>query len=1099
MSTTFDGDATIILESTERGRVVIPQPNRLKRLNYFDGKFLRADDLRAEQDYLRRLVHVSNQAGGSGVVMGLDTTLAGDALRIGPGEAIDGEGRVLLLTEPVKLDLAGLVEASRSVAPGAGAPTGGAARFGPCEVETSSAPATVADGGTLYVVWLGHAEALCGEEDVVGKLCEAACTTSIERPYRLEGVVVRALPLSLTLPPPPAGVVAFHTGHLRSRVASAYYEDEWTRGGSLVSGTGLAQRTWCLGSHPGLGLDVPLAVVAVTGSAPLFLDQWIVRRERLEPPARSYWAGRMAMRPWPVYLAQILQFQCQLADVIAGGGAPGAADPCGEALAEAKRFIASIEADVRGDARKERPGLLERLDHVLQTRPSAGATLVDGGIVATPPAGYLPVRISTTETVNDQVAAWLGDGVDLRCCIVRPDFVAHALEEAQHMERISLLEGLADAARKTRVDVLVPDGQPLDAQLVVAGRGWDTTVGISEAVEEAPDMRGVTRTERVEEGGGALHFAGALDVDLAALEKKAAATAPKVREAVASLADTAPNVTVSDRVRLEERYWPRRATAEVWLTASCLEDVFGLAGGSVPVRAEASVGVTAGPLSAAASGKVFGDLEILQTGPLGTRARQVRVAFTGMAELDLPGGPRIDPVPLKGIEMLLTRSTAAAGVRRLDVELVPPPKSRTDELEQSIGLRVEWSGTPLVATISTLSLENIPRDSEKLGALIARTTLTRQIDVASLGRRLDEAFRGRVTLATAREDAAVLQPGDDRRTRATAAIERLACLLGDEAFVRAALAKLFPAPTLEDAGQRILPTLDWVLFHRRRDKDCGPAPAPPAAPPEPEPATACQEVFRLDDPATIERVQALIQKGALDDARRFLTRLGTVTFAEGSSEVADAGTVAARWGDAPAPVRAWPYWVATDEGAGDAALRRARVRAVAALVGAQEVEIAGGEVDGPLGPCGFWTLLEPRPQAPPATVRHEVHYLRNDSDAGLVEALRKERRVLETIATGELPHEGHAVFRSGDATIVDDESELPPLPFTYEPHGHEVLVFRGPVDVSAEPLEDQAKTIADRLVEGRLADSFDVSVLDAATQEGWPAGAAVIAIVVVTG
>ena len=65
---TSTAPAPLVLVGAGRGVSLIPQPTPLTRLNYFDGKFLRADDLAREQAYLRGLVHLSNRAGGSGVV-----------------------------------------------------------------------------------------------------------------------------------------------------------------------------------------------------------------------------------------------------------------------------------------------------------------------------------------------------------------------------------------------------------------------------------------------------------------------------------------------------------------------------------------------------------------------------------------------------------------------------------------------------------------------------------------------------------------------------------------------------------------------------------------------------------------------------------------------------------------------------------------------------------------------------------------------------------------------------------------------------------------------------------------------------------------------
>ena len=88
---------SLVLVTSESGVTVIPQPTPLTRLNYFDGKFLRASDLKAEQLYLRHLVQLSNQAGGAGVVHGYDLTLAsgGESLNLGEGLAIDPDGRVI--------------------------------------------------------------------------------------------------------------------------------------------------------------------------------------------------------------------------------------------------------------------------------------------------------------------------------------------------------------------------------------------------------------------------------------------------------------------------------------------------------------------------------------------------------------------------------------------------------------------------------------------------------------------------------------------------------------------------------------------------------------------------------------------------------------------------------------------------------------------------------------------------------------------------------------------------------------------------------------------------------------------------------------------
>src|SRR2546422_11533312 len=97
--TAMNASSSELLVVDDKGGVTVVNPSTpLKRLNYYDGKFLRASDFNVEQNYLRRLVALSNQGLGAGVVYGYDVTLGGgDTVEIGPGLAIDPSGNVLLL------------------------------------------------------------------------------------------------------------------------------------------------------------------------------------------------------------------------------------------------------------------------------------------------------------------------------------------------------------------------------------------------------------------------------------------------------------------------------------------------------------------------------------------------------------------------------------------------------------------------------------------------------------------------------------------------------------------------------------------------------------------------------------------------------------------------------------------------------------------------------------------------------------------------------------------------------------------------------------------------------------------------------------------
>ena len=76
-----------------------------RRPRYINGLMLSARDLEAEQTYHRQMRYLANRLCGVGVAEGLDVTLVGRGVVIGPGVAIDPLGRELVLTEPARVSL----------------------------------------------------------------------------------------------------------------------------------------------------------------------------------------------------------------------------------------------------------------------------------------------------------------------------------------------------------------------------------------------------------------------------------------------------------------------------------------------------------------------------------------------------------------------------------------------------------------------------------------------------------------------------------------------------------------------------------------------------------------------------------------------------------------------------------------------------------------------------------------------------------------------------------------------------------------------------------------------------------------------------------
>ncbi len=891
----------LVLASDGAGVARIPSSTPLTRLNYFDGKFMRAADLTAEQTYLRNLAALGNQGGGPGIVYGFDASLgAGDTLQIGAGLAFDPQGHVLLLQQEVSVGIQNVIDASRGILTSMTvAPTFATADFADCLEVTSAPPAgTVANGRSLYVVTLGSAEALCGEEDVFGVLCADACATSTDRPYRVEGVTVRVHPLTLTLAT--SSSVTLTQTHLRSLVASAYFEQERQSVASLISGAGLRAETWCLGAPSVTGSEVPIAVIDRSGSMTLFIDEWTARRERIETPPRRYWAFRMAMRPWDVYLAQILQFQCQLRDLLAGPapGTPGS-DPCAPqatAISQVLDRIDTVQTRIAslGDAVPQAlPGLSyaelammrDSLANVLTpvSAVPSSRVLIDGGIVDAPSAGYLPVVPGSSMTVNDQVRALVGNGLDLRFCVVRPDYVAHALETAQHMDRISLLTGLDDPSNKPQVDILVPDGQIVSRKAASPGIGWDgwlnvvpavgnqvastvvrekpgtiveTTVAPQMLMEKASTVRealapaaastvstihplqlgfgvhGAGRSDTTGNGGATFAYAGATDAShvhevdnvfraVASIGAAARSSAlgrigdavranrtllvdelPTQTDIVSGIAALASNAKLYSLQNRQAALFSigaaRTAATEVapfvpssgrpvalWIDASCDRDPFSLVNGE-STRIQLTIDFVApADKGSSVSYEIQGDFIVASTLPIGSGGTRLIGELKGFASTTatITGVAQKPVVVALDIDVMVTLGGAAAGASPWVEVAIGGLKAKT----RIVG-NVSWDGSPVVAT-ATVDLLH--------------------------GATHEQLLRGTLT-----ESADVLVPGNAVYQLASNALDVIGAALQKPGFAAASRLVLFPPPVQPGDQLTVNAVRDWVLFQRRRTKDC---------------------------------------------------------------------------------------------------------------------------------------------------------------------------------------------------------------------------------------------------------------------------------------
>ena len=853
MATTISGGTgPQVFVGEESGLTVVAPGTPLTRLNYYDGKFLRADDLDVEQGYFRQLTWLSNVAGGSGVVHGFNVDEAsGDAISLSPGLAIDPLGRVLLLPQSVTIDVQTLIDQTERLRLLILRRRGiGKGEFADCIAESvATAPpgsTTVVDTPGFYLITIALAEALCGEDFVFGTLCEEACATSVQRPRRLDGIAVRAWPFTPRHALPGSSAVTMAPLHLRSRLAAARFADETADFASLLTGADLTSTVWCHGACAPGPNDVALAVLARSGGATQFLDEWTARRELIETPPRRYWAGRMAMRPLAVFLAQVLQFQCQLRDIL-----PAAAPLHRLVLNEAmvsRLLSATDEATLRAaalDVPIRAVGL-----RPIGIRQVSSRVLIDGGIVELPSAGYLPVGLDTT--VNEQVRRLLGAGVDLTFCVVRPDYVPHALEEAQHMDRISLLAGLDDPAAKQAVEILVPDGEIVRAAPKVAGTGWDGNVQLTPSALAPPQLlnrasyvaptpgfaiHGAGRSEVGPSGGGRFHFAGTTEAQhfvkltdlargMATLGTTKATDFHLFGEVAAAHANEAPPAPPNDMLVTRLGAVAQEASAYVaglrtfdatekgakigifepqqpaqtrvvglWTTMGCDRNPFELGLGDLT-----SVQLTLELAMPAAKPTVLtqelrGDFRVDQITPALASGRRVSGTLSGIG---------VSTVQIAGQHS----SHSGAFQRQVTIVLsdlpnAPPTLDVTIEPVGGTGvgfdLHVTWDGNPVTAKVG-----------------VALTHLKNSY-VVPLG------------TFTANPD--VLVTGNQANTLARAGLAIISAALADPAFAQTAEGVLFPPPVVQASELTVKPHRNWVLFRRPRDKECAPEQVPVTAPP----------------------------------------------------------------------------------------------------------------------------------------------------------------------------------------------------------------------------------------------------------------------------
>jgi hypothetical protein len=654
----------------------------------------------------------------------------------------------------------------------------------------------------------------------------------------------------------------------------------------------------------------------------------------MDPPPRRYWAYRMSMRPWQSYLAEILQFQCQLSEVLTGSGDGTTIDPCApakDALGAASALFGKLQG-YYADFSSRLASLSAADRELLKSMPffaggiaeigamkdkltamgigdpaAAGAAagadriLIDWGFVELPSAGYLPVVPGAKETVNSQVRRLMGPGVDLRFCVVTPDYVPHALEMRQHMDRITLLDGIVDPTKKPKVDILVPNGTIVEATQAADGRPFEVTlftadktlptgmvsylggVGGANAV-----LKGAGRSHALDSGGAEFHFAGMGHLPLLGLARMMSSVGSMNMAGAAAAVPAAPAAVPNVDVPVE--FVAKAAGAAVAARAKMM--MMNRTAGTEPAATtpasdsafSAEARCQADPFVLPANAPVPISFS-LYAGAQGhtSFALDIEVNGTGFVTSPAtPAGPNDPTVTVK-----LSFPSLAVNVSEHGSSQVPLSSAILSGTA-TLGLAKRTDGGSLLVTMQLMTRNaKAPINQAWQWLWTGPNPLDGVLQPFEVG-----PVKPPLWLAL-HENAAVADVTNGVHVLAESALDIVAAALHDSAWRAAAEDQLFPKPPPSSSSIDVQATLDWVLFARRRLSSCSEdRPAPATAPPR------RYQVFEVDDTKTsgwdgIRRVLLDNNAGAIAKYLAFFTPIDVIEFpGDAAALSADAGSLA---------------------------------------------------------------------------------------------------------------------------------------------------------------------------------------------------------------
>ncbi len=293
----------------------------IRNTNFFNGRLLSAEDLRAEQNANRQHDEQLGRAIGDGIVYGLEVTLprSGEAtIKVASGLAINRRGQTLAL--PVEVEV-GLVRGPQMLGDGAGL-------FAVCPGASGSA---IPSSGTgVYVLVMTPASGFEGRAPASGLGESQILSGKCGSRFAVEGVQFRLVEMNINNLQKTSTARRNEINQLLAATDSAsliklrnllahvcFGTESWLTFGSNLFNALLAKTPAdSFGSLAGLrdsrlltDCDVPLALLLWTNSSLSFIDLWSVRRQADASLSESGWTVPLLSAQKTLREAMLFQFQ----------------------------------------------------------------------------------------------------------------------------------------------------------------------------------------------------------------------------------------------------------------------------------------------------------------------------------------------------------------------------------------------------------------------------------------------------------------------------------------------------------------------------------------------------------------------------------------------------------------------------------------------------------------------------------------------------------------------------------------------------------------------------------------------------------------------